>query len=199
MKMNGTTLKLIAAGVVIVGVIFWGLTSIGSKSFSGANLAFGADAGTIKVTNPSDAPVDVQMIGTGSRGFSVVSSVEGLAGTSAKQGTGTTTTQLLEFKLPPGTSEFTVVKGTDVQFVSTSPTVLNAVVAPMTSDSVRSTLIFTAAVILAALFFMSYTTNHAWINMIRGRAATPAYVPIAISDTAQGQALRGFGDNRKKD
>jgi hypothetical protein len=199
MKMNMTTLKIAAAAVVIVGIIFWGITSIGSKSFSGANLAFGADAGPITITNPSDTPVDVQMIGTGSRAFSIVSAVEGLAGTSVKQGTGAATTQLLEMKLPSGTSEFTVVKGTDVQFVSASPTVLQAVVAPMTSESVRSTLLLTAAVVLICLFFMSYTTDHAWISMLRGKTATPAYVPIAISDSAQGQALRGFGDNRKKD
>jgi len=199
MKMNGTTLKIAAAAVVIVGILFWGLTSIGSKSFSGANLNFGANAGPITVTNPSDSPVDVQMVGTGSRGFSVVSAVEGLAGTSAKQGTGTTTTQLLEFKLPAGTSEFTVVKGTDVKFVTTSPTVLQAIVAPMTSDSVRSTLLFTLAVVVISLFFMSYVTDHAWINMIRGKAAVPAYMPIANTDTAQGATIRAFGDNRKHD
>jgi hypothetical protein len=45
MKLNGTTLKIAAAAVVIVGIIFWGITSIGSQSFSGANLTFGAAAG----------------------------------------------------------------------------------------------------------------------------------------------------------
>lgn len=199
MKLNGTTLKIMAAAVVIVGVIFWGITSMSSKSFSGANLTFNTEAGPIAVTNSSDTPVNVQIVGTGSRAFTVQSSVEGLGGSSAKQGTGAATTQLLDITLPPGTSEFTVVRGNNVQFVSTSPTVLQATVQAMSSDSVRSTLIIMGVVVLLALFFMSYTTDHAWVNILRGKRAVPAYVPIAITDTAQGQAIRGFGDNRKRD
>lgn len=198
MKLNWNTLKVVLAFVVIVGVAFWAVDSIRSRSYNGTNLSFDTGGGIITVTNPSDEPAAAQFIGSGSRTFWVSSTIEGVSGSSTREGTGSTRMHQFEFELPPGTSEFTVSGGTDVNFVADTDTELQATVDPMSSESRRITLIATAVVILGALFYASNVFDHRWLNMLRPGTIAPD-VPASSSVSAsegQGRAARSFGDNR---
>ena len=164
MKINR---KIVVAIVVIVGALLWGLTSINSQSFSGQKLNFDVGSGPVTVTNPSDESVAVELVGTGSRSFSLVNTTLDITGTSKRQGSG----QLFEFELPSGVSEFSVARGNGISFATSSDTSLGAIVQPLSADDIQSTLIFVVVVILGALYFISRTTEHQWITDLRQRQA----------------------------
>jgi len=194
MKVNW---KVLVACLVIVGIIVWGVDTLRSRSYSGANLAFNVGGGAVTMKNPSTAPLAIQLVSPKAGAFSVTSPTEGLAGSSVK-GAGGKVAQMFDIMLPVGSSEFTVVKGNGVNFVSATDTLLEAVVQPMSANDTRSTLIAIAVIIAASLFFISYTTDHQWINIIRG-IETPVIAPIVEStDGGQGEAIRTYGDNRSR-
>ena len=182
MKLNWNTLKIVLAFVVIVGVIFWAVDSVRSRSYSGTDLSFDTSGGTITITNPSEEPAPVQFTSSGSRTFRVSSSIEGVTGSSTRVGTGSTRTQQFEFELPPGTSEFTVSGGTDVSFVADTATELQATVNPMSSESRRNTLIAATIVVFGTLFYASNVTRHQWIKSLRHRVL-PSRQDTAKQDT----------------
>lgn len=204
MKLNGNTVKVVLAFVVIVAVTLWAATSVLSRSYSGPQLSFDTGA-SITITNLSDNPAAVQLTGTGSRTFRVASTTEGMTGSSTTTGTGSTRTQQFEFELPPGSSEFTVSGGTNVRFVSDTATALQATVHPMSNESRLATLIAAAGVIFAALFYASNVTEHQWIKSLRHRvlpshpatSKQDAETPPVI-DSSQGRSTRSYGDNRTK-
>jgi hypothetical protein len=166
--------KILAGLVVMIAVAFWGVDSLRSRSYSGTDLNFAVGSGTVTVTNSSDAPITVQLSGTGTRSFTVASSVEGAAGSSTREGSGSTATQLYEFALPAGVSEFTVTRGTDVNFTASADTRLEAVAQPVSAGDTQTTLIVVVIVILGALFYMSNATGHPWLKLIRReKEATP--------------------------
>jgi hypothetical protein len=78
--------------------------------------------------------------------------------------------------LPPGVSEFTVTRGTDVNFVASADTRLEASAQATSADDAQTTLIVAAIVILGALFYMSNATGHPWMKLIR-----PEKVPAPIA------------------
>lgn len=92
MKLNWKTLKVVLVFVVVVGVAFWAVDSVRSRSYSGSDLSFDTAGGTITVTNPSDEPVAAQFIGTGSRSFRVSSTIEGVSGSSTRVESGSNRT-----------------------------------------------------------------------------------------------------------
>ncbi|MBK8139203.1 MAG: hypothetical protein IPK52_25865 [Chloroflexi bacterium] len=186
--------KVAAAALVIIAAGVWWVSSNRSNTFSTANLSFTVGGGTVTVTNPSDEPVAVALVGTGSRSFTLKSTIDGASGNSTREGSGTTATQTYLFDLPAGVNEFSVDRGTNVQFVTTTDTVLSATVNPMNSEAQRLTLIVAGALILGALYFMSSTTGHQWFNTLRGKPAVLATVPVA--DNGQGRETRSYGDNR---
>ena len=204
MKLNWNTFKVVLAFVVIVGVAFWAVDSVRSRSYSGTNLSFDTAGGTITVTNPAGEPAAAQFIGSGSRTFRVSSTIEGVTGSSTRVGTGSARTHQFEFELPPGTNEFTVSGGKDVRFVADTDAELKATVNPMSSESRRNTLIAAAVVIFGALFYVSNVTGHQWIKSLRHRVL-PSRPDTAKQDTeptpvvidgGQGRAARSYGDNR---
>lgn len=199
MKINW---RVLIAAVVAVAAIFWAVDSVRARSYSGNNLNFVVGRGPVTVTNPSDQPVAGQLVGKGSRSFSVTSSMEDLSGSSTRQGTGSNSPQVFGFELPPGVSEFTVVRGTtttpDVNFVADTGTQMAVVAQPQNANDTRTTLIVAAVVMLAALFYMSRSTGHRWISALRGKKAhvqdSEPFVQSAAA--AQGSPIRAFGDNR---
>jgi preprotein translocase subunit SecE len=204
MKFTWNTFKVVLAFVVIVGVIFWAVDSVRSRSYSGTDLSFDTSGGTITLTNPSGEPAAVQFASSGSRTFRVSSSIEGVSGASTRVETGSTRTQQFEFELPSGISEFTISGGTDVSFVADTATELQATVNPMSSESRRNTLIAAVVVVFGALFYASNATGHQWIKSLRHRVL-PSHPDIAKQDTeptpvvidgGQGRAARSYGDNR---
>lgn len=187
MKLNW---KMLLGIAVIVGVAVWAVTSLAPKSFSGSNLTFNVGSGAVSINNTSDVPVLVQLIGTGTRAFAVSGTIEDVVGSSTREGTGSSATQLFEFAALPGLSEFTVVRGNNVKFVSTTDTSLNATVQPLSQDETRTTLIVAAIVVLGSLYFISRATGHSWINALR-RKEIPVLTPAAVVETPVGDPNRG--------
>jgi hypothetical protein len=192
MKINW---KVLIAVVVIVLAAYWAVDSVRTRSYSGSNLTFGVGTGPVTITNPSDVPILVQFVGTSGRSFNVTSNIEGVAGASVRTGTGRTATQVFEFSLPAGVSEFAVLRGTQVNFVAPAEGSLEAVVQPVSGDDARNTLMVAGIAILGALFFISNTTGHQWLKMLRGKTAVIP-VPVAvIAQSAQGREIKSYGDN----
>jgi hypothetical protein len=168
MKINW---KVVVALVVIIGIGFWTVESVRSRSYSGTDLNFGIGSGTVMLTNPSDEAVPAQLVSTGTRAFTVSSTIEGVSGSSTRQGTGRNITQLFEFALPPGVSEFTVVRGANVNFATNTETTLEATVQSLDENTSRNTIIAAAGIILMALFYISHINGHRWISASRRKAA----------------------------
>ncbi len=165
MKFN---LRLIIAAVVLVVAVFWGFDSVRTRSYSGTDLNVGVGSGPVTITNPSDEALPVQVVGTGTRSFSVTSDVEGVAGSSTREGTGRNTSQLFAFELPAGVTEMMIVaRGSDVRFVADSSSRLDVIVQPLTAGDAQTTLIIAVIAILGALFYISRATGHPWLSLIR--------------------------------
>ncbi len=157
--------RVLVAALILVGAVIWGADSLRTRSYSGNDLSFVAGGGTITVINASDAEVPGQLVS--SRAFAVTSDQEALSGRSATEGTGRDTSQLFEFMLPAGTSTFTVLRGTDVNFVATSDTSLEASAEPLNSNDARTTLIVMIIAVLGSLFYMSSANGHRWMSVAR--------------------------------
>jgi len=201
MKLNRPTLKIVIAVVVMLAALYWAFDSTRIRSYAGTNVTFVVGHGPVTVKNSSDQPIDVQLTSTGSRTFNVTSAVEGVAATSTKLGTGSSTTQLVEFALPPGGSEFTVVRAgsssSDVSFAANPATRFEVTAQPLTQSETQTTVIATVVVILGALFFISRTTGHRWMSALPGRKpAVPVLVPAPEAVGDRGSALKSYGDNR---
>jgi hypothetical protein len=170
--------KVLVAIVIMVGVVVWAVSSVIPRSFDGSNLTFGVGSGTVTVNNTSDETAAVQLVGNGSRGFTVSSNIEGVTGASTRQGSGNASTQLFEYGLPPGTSEFSVTRGNGVNFVSASDTRLEATAKPLSASETTTTLVVAAVVILAGSYFISRSVDHRWIKTLLRREAP---VPVAVA------------------
>ncbi len=177
MKIN---FKALIALVVVVVAAFWVISSVRTTTYSGTDLNFGIGSGAVTVTNPSDTAVPVQLVGTSSRSFTISKTIAGVEGSSTRTGSGSATTQVLEFQLPPGTNVFSVARGTNVKFIADSDTRLEASVDPLSQSEARTTLIIGAIVILGGLFYASRTTEHRWMSALRSKPA-PVTVPATLS------------------
>jgi hypothetical protein len=181
MKLNW---KILVAFVVLIGAIFWAVDSVRTRSYSGANLNVGVGSGPITIMNPSDETIPVQLIGTGTRSFSVLSTSEDIAGSSTRQGSGRTTNQLFEFNLPPGITELTIAtRGSSVSLVADSTANLDVTAQPLAQSDAQTTLIIAAVVILGSLFYISKATSHRWINRFRKPAPAEDTQPTAVPAT----------------
>jgi hypothetical protein len=170
MKLNW---KILVAVAVIALTIFWVVDSVRERSYSGSNLSFGVGRGPVTLTNASEEPVIVQLIAAGTRAFTVSTSVEDIFGSSTRQGTGRDTTQLFELASPPGVIEFTVARGTNVNFVANAATQLDATVQLLSESETQTTLIAAAVVVLAALFYIARTTRYNWMSSLTVRRVQP--------------------------
>lgn len=197
MRNIGTFIRIGVAFAIIIGVIFWATNTIRPRTYSGTEMMFAVGGGTVQVTNPSEQATTVQLIGTGSRTFRVTSTVEGLSGSSTREGS--TRTHIFEFDLMPGINEFTVSGGNDVNFVGGAGAELQATVNPIRSESQRTILIVAGLVILGALYYASSATQHRWFNTLRRKPAV--VTPEADPDNpvgGQGAPIRAYGDNTGK-
>ncbi len=199
MKMNWTMLKGILAVIVIVGAVLWAVDSVRTSIYSGANLSFTVGEGMVALTNPSDQAIPVQLNST--RNFTVVAStIADVSGPSVRQGTGSSLTNLFEFALPPGESEFRVIRSSGaagvVTFAATTAANLVATTQPLSDINYRTTLIATGVVILVALYYVSSLTEHRWFYAVRGKAV-PVPQPLVTAPVGgQGESIRAYGDNR---
>ena len=191
--------KVLIALIVLIGAIFWGVDSVRTRSYSGTNLNVGIGSGPMTVTNSTDTSTPVQFVSTGSRPFSVSSTSAGALGSSTRQGTGRTTSQLFEYELPPGITEFSVVaRGSNVSFVTDTLSDLDVTVQPLIENDARTTMIVAAIVILGTLFYVSNTTGHRWIRRFRVEKAsledTQPSTGLATTNPNIGQDGRMYSD-----
>lgn len=131
--------KILVAVIFLIGSIIWGVNALRSHSYNGTNLDFMVGGGAVTVTNASENPISVRLVSTHTGTFSVSSDIEDVSGRSIIQRNDSRSSQLFEFILPPGESEFTVIRGTDVRFVANSDVLLKAVAQPMNDGSVKTT------------------------------------------------------------
>jgi hypothetical protein len=195
MKVNW---KILIALVLLAMGIYFAVDSIRPHSYSGDNLSFPVGNGPVSVTNPSAESVLVQVIGTGVRSFSISSTIDGVSGSSTRRGAGRGVTQSFEFGLPPGTSEFTISQGRDVNFVANTATTLEANIQPLGGSKAGTTLIVAIAIILGALFYISRANVYRWISALhREDFSTQDTQPImVITDSGQDRESRVYVDNR---
>lgn len=200
MKFNMNTFKMLIAFTIIIGVIFFAIDSIRSRSYSGENLTFSVSSGSVNITNPSEESIPVQLTGTGFSLFRMVSTIQDVSGSSVREGNGSNAVQLFEFDLPPGTHEFSVTRGTDVNFVASTSTRLEATVDSVTTATRQTIIIATIVVIVGALFYVSHVTDHYLIKLMSNKSNTiKPLEPIAESaEGRQGRAAKSYGDNRTK-
>ena len=145
---------IVVALPVLVGTIFWSVDSLRTRWYSGADLNFGVGGGPVTVTNPSGIALPVQLVSTRPGTFTVSSSIEGVSGRSTTQGSGRNATQLFEFVLLPGVNEFSVLRGVDVNFVSSASTPSEATVQPLNAADTQTTFVVAEIAILGSLFFL---------------------------------------------
>ena len=107
--------------------------------------------------------------------------------------------QIFELTLPFGVSQFTVTRGTDVIFATTTATRLVMSAQQLSETDTRTTIIIAGMVIVGALFYISRATDHRWLVSLRGRIVpTTVIVPIvqSVSSAGRGPEMRAYGDNR---
>ena len=192
-------IKVVAAVVVIIRIVFWVINSVLPQSYNGTDLNFAVKGGTVVVTNPSDASIPVQFSDTGTRNFRVSSDIEDVSGSSTRDGNGNSAIQSFDIELPAGTSEFTISRGTNVTFVASTPVELDVTVNSMLPDASRNTIIAAIVAIIGILFYASRVMDHSWIHMLTNKKPIPQDTkpdPNPVLPTAQGRAARSFGDNR---
>ena len=168
MKINWRVLVAIA---LIIGALVWMVDSLRPRSYGGENLRFGVGSGPVTVTNLSDESIPVQLVGTGTRSYTVSSSIEGVSGSSTREGSGRNLTHLFSFMLPSGVSEFVVARGADVNFVADTSNNLEAIVQPLGATEARTALIIGVVVILGSLFYISRLNGHRWMSAMRRQEA----------------------------
>lgn len=151
--------KVTVAFVVLVGATLWGVNSLRTRSYSGSDLNFGVGSGPITVTNSSDEALPVQLVSTSPGTFTVSSGIASISGKSTREGNGRNATQFFDFVLPTGVSEFSVLRGADVNFVASANAPLEAVVQPLNAEEAKTTLIVAATAIFGSLFYLSHTTS----------------------------------------
>jgi hypothetical protein len=176
MKINW---KMGIAAVVIVATAYLATSAVRPTTYSGTGLDFLVGRGVVTVTNAAKDAVPVQLTGTGSSVFTLVSQTEGVAGSSVKQTSGSTTTQVLDFSQPAGATTFSVTKGTRVKYIGGAENALQASVDPVTADEARNIGIAAIVVILASLYYISAQNEHAFVRkLVRRELPVPVVVPV---------------------
>jgi hypothetical protein len=164
MKVNW---KVLVALVLIVGVTAWLVNSVRTRYYSGSIFNFAVGSGLVILTNEADEPVSAWLTGTGSRAFTVSSAREGIGGTSTQQGSGTGSTQLFEFAIPSGISQFTVNQGVNVNFMTDTHAGLTASVDPLSHSEMQTIGIGAIIVIFGGLLYIYRTLNQDQQNALR--------------------------------
>lgn len=189
MKLNW---KIIVAIVLMIGAIAWTVDSTRSTSYSGSNLDFEVGNGTVMMTNPSSELIPVQLVATSNRSFSVSSTIDDMPLSSVRDGERPNLINLIEFELPPGESEFTITRGSDVNFMADTNTSLEATVQ---AANIGTKIQVLGVFLLVALLYMSFTTEHRWLYTLLGRerASRLHSKPYTGEHDAD---MRAYGDNR---
>jgi hypothetical protein len=147
MKLNWKLFKVLGAFPIIFATIAWAPGSLHPTAYSRSSLNFGPGSGAVTVTNPLDDPV--YLAGSEPRSFIVSSTIEGASGSSAREGTGSSTTYV-----------FTMTRDADVKSVVDAATRLQARANPPSAVSTRTPIIVAFVIVFGALFYAFKSTGH---------------------------------------
>lgn len=168
----GNKIRILIAAIAIIAALYWAYDSLRLRTYSGTQNAFEVGSGSVIVTNPGSEPVPVVMRTVGrSATFRVESDDLNLHESARRQGSGRSSYYAVNFELPPGRSEIKVTRGSNVYFITDSNQRLEAVVNPTGVNGPTNIILFTAVVVLAGLFYISRTTGHRWVGVLRNRFA----------------------------
>lgn len=160
-------LSVIAALVVMVGVLYFAFTALQKEAYTGAEITF-TNNGIITVDNSTTDPVALRA--TSRRVFTITSTDPANTTLRAvREGSGTAVLQVVETELPLGTTELRLTRGSEVTYEFTATGPISTSIARYSPTARRNIVIGTGIICLALLFFMSQSTNHAWLNMVRQR------------------------------
>lgn len=160
-------LSVIAALVVMVGVIYFAFNALQKEKHAGAEITLTTN-GIITVNNTTTDPVALRA--TSRRVFTVTTTDPANETLRAvREGTGAAVVQAVEAELPLGTTEMRLTRGSDVTYVLTATGPIDASVARYGPTASRNIVIGTGIICLALLFFMSQSTKHAWLAMVKQR------------------------------
>jgi hypothetical protein len=195
MKINW---RIAIAVTVMVAAVIWMFDSVRTRYYEGNDLSFNVGSGIVTLTNASDESIDAQLTGTGARTFTVSGAEAGnISGTSTKQGTGRASTQLFDFTILPGTSAFSVVRGTDIRLTSNNTTPISASVEPLTGSEVQTITLVGSAVLLGAALYIMNTIRSDRMNAQRRKEydERTANRVIAASEANRGRDGRAYSDS----
>lgn len=171
MKIN---FRVVIALLIVVGVAYWAFDSVRQQTHSGTDFSFPMGGGAVVVNNTGQEPAQARLTSTGTRGlFTVNSTVLDAPVNATREGSGANTVYAVDLELPPGTSEVSLNRGSNVTMTINADNPVEVVVNPQSESGMTTTLIAAAVVILGALFYASSTTQHAWLRGLRSRGATP--------------------------
>jgi len=161
-------LRILISLAVIVGAVYWGYTSTRSKTYSGSELSFEMGGGDTVIKNPSENPVMAQLTTKGSgRNFTVASDALNTTVSSTREGTGANTVNSAEIELPPGSTDLRLTRGSNVTLTVSGETSIEATVSPVSTSRARTIWIIAAVLVIGALYFISGTFEHRWLNRFR--------------------------------
>lgn len=166
----GKVLRIVVAAAIIVVGVVWVFTSTREQTFSGADLSFEMSSGSVVLNNRSDEAATVTMSKTGrTSAFTVVSDGLELNERSVSEGTGSNAVNTVTFELPAGEADLRLTRGSGVTVAIEASGTVDAVVMPVSDDEARNAWLLVGAVVIVALFYISRTTGHAWLNWVRQR------------------------------
>lgn len=196
MKINW---RIPAAIVVILLVGVWMFDSLRLRDYAGGNLNVSIGHGLVTLTNPSDEPIPAQLFSAGARSFAVSSPVEGLSGTSTREGSGSTATQTFLFNVPPGVSTLFVPRGTNVSLMTDTADRLEVLVDTQSASEAQTIRIAGIVVMVIALYFIYRTVRgDQKLALRRQEIADAAAKPVvmnAVRDANVGRDGRAYSDS----
>lgn len=195
MKINW---KVLVAAALIVLVSLWAFDSLRPRFYTDTELNVPLGRGMVTLSNPSEQPLSVQLTGTGSRMFTIVSDDATLHGTSTRQGSGRSVTQLHTLTLPTGVSRFSIVNGSEVRLLANSLNPLEVEIQSTTGSEGTVVVLVTAVVFVSAAFYIFRATGHHLSNPLRRQPVTTPPKPNMFTPVESGQSrpMRAYGDNR---
>lgn len=160
-------IRVIAALLMIGAVVYFAVDAIKTESHTGSEVNF-TTSGIATVTNNTDDPVTMQA--TSRSSFTLFSQqLEPPTMRATREGTGRTAMYVASAELPSGQSEVRVTRGSSVTFELNGSGSIQATVAARDAEGNRNILIVAGVVCLGLLAYISFTTEHAWLGMVRGR------------------------------
>ena len=162
-------IRVIIALVLLVAVLYFAIGAVGQQTYAGEELTF-ETSGIATVVNTGDEPVN--LTATSTRSFTISTDDPDMRTLRAeREGSGRTAVYTIAAELSGGTTELRVTRGSDVNFALTADSAIQATVAARDATGNRNILIAAGVVSLGLLFYMSNTTGHAWLKMLRQRVA----------------------------